>query len=101
MVSFTVTAELVTGVAQLTQNGVSTDVSVDKAIIFTTTQATLVEAKQKAREGVNLQAATILQEKLVAAGLSPANASLFYKGRVAIDANLWISVNITNVIRNP
>ena len=99
MVSFTVTAKLVTGVATLIQNGVDAKVSVDETLIFTSTQPTLQEAKQKAREGVNLQAATILQEKLVAAGLS--NTALFYKGRVAIDANLWISVNIINVKTNP
>jgi hypothetical protein len=97
MVQFEVTAQLVQGTGTLTQNGVSTVVSVDTAISFTSTQATLVEAKQKARESVNLQAATILQEKLVAAGFSPENASLFYKGRVAVDVSLWMKVNITNV----
>jgi hypothetical protein len=95
MVSYTVTAELVTAVATINQNGVEAHLSVDEAIIFTTTQATLVEAKQKAREGVNLQAAAILQEKIVAAGLS--NTAVFYKGRVAVDINIWMSVNITSV----
>ena len=97
MVQYEVTAELVQATATLTLNGMSQEVSVDIPIAATITASALVEAKQKARESVNLQAATILQEKLVAAGFSPENASLFYKGRVTIDVSLWMKVNITNV----
>jgi len=101
MVSYTVTAELVKAHGKLNQNGDDADLAVDIPIIFTTTQATLVEAKQKAREGVNLQAAAILQEKIIAASLSPAFAGIYYKGRIAVDVNLWMSVNITSVTINP
>lgn len=96
MVAYTVKAELVTGVATLIQNGVSTDVSVDIPISFTTTQPTLREAKQKAREGVNLQASKILQDKLTAVFSS--DTTILYKGRCAIEASLWMSVNVTNVV---
>ena len=101
MVSFTVTATLVTGHQSIIWNGVAHEFDLGESITETVTADTLASAKQQARKEVNLKALGILAIDWQAALKSPKFAGFLYKGRTAIEYIQWISVNITNVQINP
>ena len=98
MVSYTVTAELVTGDATLTSNGTSQDLSIDVPITATVTADTLVEAKQKARRRVNIEAFGLIHRQLAEASRALPDG---VKGRLSNNIIIWQSVNITSVTINP
>jgi len=97
MVSFTVTATLVTACQSIIWNGVAHEFNVDVPISVTVTADKLASAKQQARKEVNLKALGILTIDWQAALKSHTFAGFLYKGRTAIEYIQWISVNITNV----
>jgi len=94
MVSFTVTATLVTGHETITWNGYPIEIDVDVPISVTITSDTLLSAKRQAREEVNKQALAFFITKVPPA---PLVSTLLTKGRTAIQVIQWISLNITDI----
>ena len=98
MVSFTVTAELVSCTGAFTWNGTTTELSVPLPIVETVTADTLVSAKQQARQAVNLKALLQMQTLVTQTGALPTYTNYLYKGRTGLETAVWVSVNITKVV---